>query len=298
LIGCIETEMIIVTLATHDAGYFSVLKKSCASNGHQLQVLGSGEPFRGFQWRLNLIREYLQTLPATEIVICVDAYDVFVVANETTIVQRFNSFHSPIVMSVQHIPKRLEKYIFRKMFGTACRGLNLCAGMYMGYAHALLDLLQYQCTEFDCTNLKLDDQRMLMSLCKIPNGYFEQHVSLDAEGLIFLNLNTTIKPWSKEIELKHSHSLITIRNAKVIVKQTDLPPCFIHGPGDVNLKPIIELYGYSTELVISKSNDYCIRMIKEHWSLFLIEFILVVSVVMIFLIAAFIRLQRKHQRRV
>lgn len=165
--------MIIVTVATHDSGYFEVLKESCVRYGHRLQVLGYGEPWQGFGRRLQLIREFLETLHAEEIVVFMDAYDTFVVADESTILARFHALQSPIVISTQQFDSLLVKYSYHKTFGAPCRGQKICAGMYMGYAQALIGLFAESCSEFDCDNVQLDDQRMLMSMCKLPGGYFE-----------------------------------------------------------------------------------------------------------------------------
>ena len=66
----------IVTVATDSQYYFPYLVESCKRNGKELEVLGMGEVWQGFNWKYVKMMEYLKTLPTDDIVCFVDGYDV------------------------------------------------------------------------------------------------------------------------------------------------------------------------------------------------------------------------------
>jgi len=50
----------IVTVANHSEYYFQYLVESCKKCGKELDILGYGEEWKGFNWRLTLIINYLK----------------------------------------------------------------------------------------------------------------------------------------------------------------------------------------------------------------------------------------------
>jgi len=57
-----NSQLHIVTVATESKYYFPYLVQSCERNGIKLKVLGYGEKWLGFNWRLRKMIEYLKTL--------------------------------------------------------------------------------------------------------------------------------------------------------------------------------------------------------------------------------------------
>ena len=71
----------IVTVSTENKFYFDYLKQSCHKNGKELEVLGYRQEWKGFNWKLKLMLEYLNKLNKNDIVCFVDGYDVICVRN-------------------------------------------------------------------------------------------------------------------------------------------------------------------------------------------------------------------------
>ena len=78
-----------ITVATENNGYFETLKESSMRYNYHLVVLGYEQEWKGFGWRLNLVLEYLKTLPSDEIVIVVDAYDVIFLRDSKELKEEF-----------------------------------------------------------------------------------------------------------------------------------------------------------------------------------------------------------------
>jgi hypothetical protein len=68
--------MKVVTVATHPDRYFNSLLDSAKKNNIEITVLGMGEKWQGFKWKLTLMKEFLKNNNPYEIVVFIDAYDV------------------------------------------------------------------------------------------------------------------------------------------------------------------------------------------------------------------------------
>ena len=79
--GTVISKLHIVTFATESKYYFPYLQESCRRNGKELEVLGYGEKWEGFNWRYIKMIEYLKGLPEDDIVCFVDGYDVICTRN-------------------------------------------------------------------------------------------------------------------------------------------------------------------------------------------------------------------------
>ena len=68
--------MKVVTVATHPERYFNSLLDSAKKNNIEITVLGMGQKWQGFKWRLTLMKEFLKNNNPYEIIVFIDAYDV------------------------------------------------------------------------------------------------------------------------------------------------------------------------------------------------------------------------------
>ena len=50
----------ILTVATHEEGYYKLLKKSAANNGFNLITLAFGQKWEGFSMKYRLYKKYLR----------------------------------------------------------------------------------------------------------------------------------------------------------------------------------------------------------------------------------------------
>lgn len=216
--------MKLITVATDSQGYFPLLQQGSQRFGFDLVALGWGQPWRGFSWRWNVLETYLRTLPSEEIVVWTDAYDVVPVADASTVRQRFNSFGTPLVFSVEteDIPM-VSAYARQRIFGECQRSLHLNGGLYMGKVYALLLMIKNLRETFGFKDGD-DDQRLLNASCSLP--YFADLASVDSQSLIFSNAYTPL----------------TLTGDAPIMWTRDT--CFVHGHSNQDLGPVLTTYGY------------------------------------------------------
>jgi len=290
--------MIIVTVATDSVAYFPNLVEQCERLGLELRVLGFKQKWKGFQWRFQLMREFLRTLPVDEVVVFVDGYDVLPLRGAEAIMDAFRSADTPVLLSVEHRVNFLAWWLYRKTFGN-CRGLQLNAGMYMGYASALLMLYDEVCTITDCAVLDQDDQTLLSQLCRVsvdtPGSFFSTHVKFDTESTVFMNLSSA--NW-KTIEWRHSQLfLVDDVNQHLVQRQTRREPCFLHGPGNIDMGFAVRLYGMrDLGLVVQTRGipSYYLNGLKLYTLHFIPE-IIAASILLLLLIAVCVLLVLRYR---
>ena len=81
--------MKILTVGTHNKGYYEILQGSCKRNNLELINLGWGKEWKGFTMRYDLMDEYLDKQDDNEIIMFIDAYDVFLLEGEKEILKKF-----------------------------------------------------------------------------------------------------------------------------------------------------------------------------------------------------------------
>ena len=131
--------MKLITVATHSDGYFPFLMESCKRHNasSHLTILGWQQKWLGFNWRNNLVLNFLESIPKPdhEVVCFIDAYDVILLKDFETLEETFkNHPHSKhaIIVSIEQI-KSIRAKIGSLYFGK-CQGHSINAGCYIGYA--------------------------------------------------------------------------------------------------------------------------------------------------------------------
>ena len=124
----------VITVATHNEGYFNALQQSCKNNNINLVVLGFNEKWQGFSWRFNLINNYIKNLNDDDIVLFIDAFDIIIIEDIKEIERRFKEFNKPIVISYQNL-NIIELIGYYIVYGYTGHTIN--AGTYIGYVYAL-----------------------------------------------------------------------------------------------------------------------------------------------------------------
>lgn len=289
--------MKIVTVATHSDGYMPILRESCERHGLELIVLGWGEKWQGFTWRQQLVQEYLRQVDPQEVIVFIDAYDVFALQPESVILKRFEQFDSDLVISSEFETSVFARYSARTMYGAPCNGHNLNAGMYMGYAwtlqHFFADLQQ-----LNPLGTEKDDQRLIMRYCRtsklLEDRERQRRVAVDSDGLLFLNLTAGTCVRGSNQRLYHIDS----NHRRLIVNRSQQESCFIHGPGNTNLDAIVELYGFTSQAHPTRS-DYRWKFIKTNASVFLPElfFVLMIFLFIFYIAFSIIRKQVNRNKR-
>ena len=240
----------IITVATNNEGYYPILQESAKKNNFKLITLGFGKKWEGFVWKFNKMKEYLQKLNDNDIVIFVDAYDVFVVNKIDELIDRFKSFNTPILLSkddYDNIPF-IQKILYNKIF-PRCNDVYINSGAYMGYVYAIKNMIDKIC-DGKCNNVD-DDQRLLASKC----NKFEFKIDVDSK--IFYNTST------RKIN-------------------DNIDPIFIHGPGNTDLSLYLKKYGYIPYSPVKRSMIiYFYKAILNYWFYFKTELIILILVLLV-----------------
>lgn len=222
--------MKFVTVANKKDGYFNILEKQIEDSGYKLNVLGQGEKWGGFMWRYLLISKFLENLLDDEIVVIIDGYDVLYV-NNVGLEDKFKSLDANILFGVDIINSFFNKMLYKRAFPYVCvydnKEININAGMYMGYCKYLKLFISLICSDNDCSDKNIDDQRMLSLYCN--NTFFNENVKFDMDSKIFLNLYRD--------NILSTKSSFKLTEGQVIINNNT--PNFVHGPGNIDLNFIL-----------------------------------------------------------
>lgn len=259
--------MKLVTVATHSEGYFPWLLKSCERYGAHLDVLGWGEKWRGYAWRLTLMMKYLKEQNPTEVVCFIDGFDVILLKPPEELEARFlklkerQDFKIAVGLEVSFL--QIQQFASQLTFGK-CQYDLISAGCYIGYSKDLLDVIDsiYQINP----SFNADDQQMLLTYCRKEPA----KVYIDKEKSMFLTLMYPLSDIKKHI----SPYLIN-------------DPCIYHGAANTNMNNLIRTLGYQmSDEEAAIVNAYHWRAQKRKAIYYLSLFIpYIVGILLVFVIA-------------
>ena len=192
-----DTDFRIVTVATEPEKMWA-LEKSAAKYGAEVLNLGKEHPWRDPMTglagmpKIQLVNEYLATIPSDAIVLFMDGYDTFFADSPSVVLERFYQMDADIVFGAEAecwpVPEMAHLW---PETGTPYKYLN--SGLYIGRADALHDFIsQAQDTvahkddQLHCQNRYLDNKT-------------EWNVKLDIEAYIFQNHDTDIKIFEDQL---------------------------------------------------------------------------------------------------
>jgi hypothetical protein len=223
--------MKFVTVATDSRWYFEYLIQSAHRHNIPLEILGWGEHFQGWVWRMKLLLSYFAKQKPDEIICFLDAYDVIFLQDATVIEKRFKEIGARVVVAEDYNVDPFMEFVARRyIFGT-CKKVRVNAGTYIGYAGDILAMLTTMCEENSClTRQDLDDQKMLTELCqKQPNRFH-----IDTQKRIFLCIC---------FKTGMDDAGIDVVDKKLMYKKK-IDPCILHGAGNANMDEVILKLGY------------------------------------------------------
>jgi hypothetical protein len=187
--------MHIVTVATESKYYFPYLKESCRRHGKELDVLGWGEKWQGFNWRYVKMIEYLKTKSPNDVVCFVDGYDVLCVRDLNDMEEVFKNIQKrtncKLVVSQDISMKPIFSFIGKLYFGK-CKNMKLNAGLYMGYVKDVLIIIE----KIYNSNPKndADDQVLMTKYCNMNNDLY-----IDKDKELFFSICYSLKEIDKYI---------------------------------------------------------------------------------------------------
>jgi hypothetical protein len=224
----------ILTVATHNEGYYNALNYNANKYNINLTTLGFGQKWTGFTMKFDLINKYINTLDDNDIVVFTDAFDVLIIQDSNTIINKFKSFNKPIVISKDGDPHSLIiMYIHSRIFDK-CNNTKINSGLYIGYVWALKLLYEQIYKELN----NIDDQIILINICS-NNDFFNKYITIDYNSILFYTTFGGYGILNYDFTLGFDSNII---NNKLIVNTTNQEPSFVHGPGNTNLDLLTDLY--------------------------------------------------------
>jgi len=259
----------IVTVATESKYYFPYLVESCRRHGKELEILGFGQKWKGYNWKFKLMIEYLKTLRLDDIVCFVDGYDVICTRNLSELKNMFLKTREEkkckIIVGVDNIKHTnfINKFTIKMYYGT-CDNMSLNSGTYIGYVKDLLEVLKQILNKNSKDSA--DDQRLLTNLCNSNSKLF----SIDTNNDFFLTL---VHP------LHEIDDVIKI-NEYGEVSYNGIFPFFLHGPGSTYFDNTIRKLGYGENVninqIIKHRNNWLFVFVNGYTNLFAMMLFLII----------------------
>ena len=260
--GADISKLHIVTVATESKYYFPYLQESCRRNGKELEVLGYGEKWEGFNWKFKKMIEYLKELPEDDIVCFVDGYDVLCTRNLHELIPVFLEIKEREGCKMVVGEDKLSWInIYLKLMFSTCKNISINSGTYIGIAKDLLQMIQ-QIYNLNPKN-NADDQILLTKYCNMK----PKHVCIDIHNELFLTLAYGGTPFTD------LQNYITINNN--IISYNNKQPFFMHAPGSSNLDIIIKNLGYDNNCNVFEMEYKEKSLFFKHNYLFVWSFIFI-----------------------
>lgn len=89
---CIQVNLHVITVATHDQGYFKTLLQSAEDLMINLVVLGWKAKWEGFGMKLRLMKKYIEQVDESDVVMLMDAFDTILLQPADVIASRYLRF--------------------------------------------------------------------------------------------------------------------------------------------------------------------------------------------------------------
>jgi hypothetical protein len=197
----------IYTYSTSDAKAKYLFE---SANVHMLPVenLATTKEWTGFRDKLSAVHKKIETLPDTDIVCFLDAYDIIVNADADTIHRTFMMTGADIVFGAETTldPPSLKSYTYPES-STRFRYLN--SGAYIGYVHALKSMFTWE-NYMNCEN----DQEYVSRY--FLENYTTKRLFLDTKASFVLNMHKV--PWSE----------LVIEKGLILCPGLSTSSCFLH----------------------------------------------------------------------
>ncbi len=263
--------MRLVTVANKSGGYFEFLVASCRRFGAELEVLGWGKPWRGFNLKNIMMNHYLKDIPDHEIICVIDAHDVILLRPLWELEAAFVKFTEEngrkIVVGIDRNTNMFHAAYCSIQYGS-CNGEFLNAGTYIGYAGDIRGMVQYA---LEINHMEhADDQKLLTMYCdKHP-----EKIYID-DGMFFL---TSGACFGKKMPI---HEFIMSPDG---IEYKGHRPFFIHGPCKTDMYEVIKGLGYNINETLGKQIHY--ENVKDRINVYMHNVYMLISAIVLF---AFLR---------
>ncbi len=206
-----QAKLHLCTCASHHVKNLDQLLHSCNEQGIELDIVGMGKPF-SFGMCLREFKTYLEALPEDDIVLFIDAYDVLILADAETLLEKFHKMQVPYTFSAETNCHPFP-HVANIHPETASRFKYLNSGSYMGYVAALKQIFE----EISPIPDETDDQGLLM----VYFLYHPEQMILDTDCELFIPL----------VSLDRDDLKLDLQQKTVDCLVTKTRPSVIHGNG-------------------------------------------------------------------
>lgn len=265
----------VITIATHNLGYFEIMKKSAKRHNIDIKILGWGQKYDGHIFKPRNMLKYLKSLPENnnDIIIFVDGFDSIFVDNLESIIKKFKKMNVPILVSEENrffmfniiASLRLLKNL------SSCERNNkkyyINSGMYIGYRKPLINLLNDILKLSKILNVSQSDQMLMQKLCK------KHKLVTDINNKIFYNIpRTSIK------NLK-----LNMKNKKFFIN--NFTPSIISAPGNKDISEVLDFLKYENNVKdLNEQKNYFKNPLNNHINKVSLLYILSMVICIILLI--------------
>ena len=195
--------------------------QSAAKNGLGVTYEGDGMEWKGWGQRMEAFHTFTERVKDSDIVMCVDAYDILFVADRMTLVHTFRDIGKPIVISAEKGCWPDENVAsFHPNQDALFAYPN--GGAYMGYAADIRRMLDffatfegYNCCDFEGNFYNSTDDQRCLTTYYLMNP---QICALDHDQRLFSSLHLCVLT---DFEFR--------KNGEVLNRLTGRRTCILHG---------------------------------------------------------------------
>jgi len=135
----------VLSVITNHNGYSQLLETQLKNFNIEYKFLGFGERWKGWEWRTELLKKELEKTDESKyIVAIIDGFDVLLLEDEQTILQKYDECKKEVVLSMNTMKKDSNKFNIMIM-DSFNRLLN--GGIYIGNPKRITELFNLMKTE-------------------------------------------------------------------------------------------------------------------------------------------------------
>lgn len=203
-----DTDFRIITVATEPEKMWA-LEQSASRYGVDVVNIGLEHPWRDPMTglagmpKIQLVNEYLSTIPDDAVVLFMDGYDTFFADSPLEVLKRYREMNADIVFGAESEcwPLSDDEFMRSRWLDTGTPYKYLNSGLYIGTAKALHAFISQDAPGDDGDDQLFCQLRYLKTLVgAIDKGYsFPYSVVMDVEAYIFQNHEPTIRKVNGQI---------------------------------------------------------------------------------------------------
>mmetsp|Transcript_821 Transcript_821/g.2728 ORF Transcript_821/g.2728 Transcript_821/m.2728 type:complete len:953 (-) Transcript_821:2162-5020(-) len=210
--------LLIMTVATHREPFIDMVEQSVNQLGAQflLHVVGIGEVFTGYGWKLQRVRRYLvRHRHRYDLALFIDSFDTYTFASPVEIVEKFLAFEVPMVVSGEvNIWPEPHLKDFMPVSSQDGHYKYPNSGTYMGWVSYIIEFYSGPIA-IQAKSICVDDQGELIKALARNGSAF----AIDHQAALFQTLFGSAK------------DDIQVRDGRPFNVVTGTRPCVLHANG-------------------------------------------------------------------